>query len=330
METAKLFIKRYTNNTEAYHLYLKGRYCWDKFSEEWIRKSIDYFRQAINLDSRYALAYAGLADDYFRLSATYLRPRDAWPMIILAATRAVEIDADLPEARASMGLVKHYHGHDWAGAEKEYQRAIELSPSSSFIRNRYGRHLLWAGRNEEALAEFERAKESDPLSLLIGLSIASYFYFTGQFERAIQETEKVLELDPNHYPTHMMLGLVHVHDPDVAIREFKLAFNLGRDYLALGEIGYVYAKAGDEARAVRMLDELLQLSQRRYVSPYYEALIYAGLGRTDQAFEALERLYEERDELLIYARVALELEGLRTDPRFGDLYMRAGLAESKA
>jgi DNA-binding SARP family transcriptional activator len=324
--------KRHTDNTEAYHAYLRGRYCWNKRTEEGLRKSIEYFRQAIEMEPTYALAYAGLADAYtvlgsFGISA--LAPREAFPRAKEAAARALEIDETLAEAHASLAFCLESYDWDWAAARREFARAIELKPDCTTAHHWYGlEYLTSVGRLDEAFAEIKRAHELEPLSLSINTDYGFLPYLMRQYDRAIDEYRKALELDQNFVYTHWKLGLAYEQKAmyEEAIAEFQKAVALsGGSPQAVVLLGHAYAVSGRRKEALKVLDELRELSEQRYVSSYRVAAIHLGLGETERAFEWLERAVEEHDAWLVWLKVDPVLDALRPDPRFADLLRRVGL-----
>jgi TolB-like protein/Tfp pilus assembly protein PilF len=323
-EENRLLVKRYTRNAEAYRNYLKGRYFWNKYSEESLRKSVDYFQRAINIDANYALAYAGLADAYFRLSNVYLSPGEALPKARAAALKALEIDHDLAEAHASLGIVKVYYEHDWPGAEAAYQRAIEINPGAALAHQRYGLYLILMRRFDEAIEELKLAQELDPLSLQINVSLGTCWKMMGNYDLALEQLQNTLELDAGYHPTHVELGWVHLRMRNfrAAVAEFKQSFQLEENNLALGLSGYTYAISGEKREAERIFKELKSRSLRIYVSPYNMALICVGLGEKEKAFEWLEKLFDDHSEWLAWLKVLPELDSLRSTPRFIHLLKR--------
>jgi DNA-binding winged helix-turn-helix (wHTH) protein/tetratricopeptide (TPR) repeat protein len=322
--------KRYTENTDAHNLYLKGRYFWNKYAAKWVKKGIEYFQQAIEIDPSYALAYAGVADCYFRLSAVHLPPQEALPKASAAARRAVELDDSLAEAHASLAMIKFWYDYDWPGAEQEFRRALELNSGASLARQRYGEYLMFMERFDEALAELRLAQSLDPLSLWIGVSLSTNLYLMGRDEQAIEQLQKALEMEPHYYPARFCLGMIHLRRGRLAeaVAEFQKARQAEEDSsFALGFIGYAHAVAGRREEAEQVLQTLLAESAAGYVSPYGVALINAGLGERERAFEWLEKLYEGRDEWTLWLRVAPELEGLRADARFASLMERIGFGK---
>src|SRR5215207_9925380 len=193
--------KRWTYNSEAYNLYLRGRYFWNKYSKEWVLKAIEVFKEAIAIDSDYALAYCGLADAYFRLSNIHLPPREVLPKAKEAALRAVEIDPNLAEAHSSLGLVKVYYDYDWSGAEDEFRKALTLNPNLVLAHQRFGSYLTFLGRFEEAIRQYEKALDLDPFSLQINTNIATTYFLRGEYHRAINHLTNTKELEPDYMPT---------------------------------------------------------------------------------------------------------------------------------
>jgi DNA-binding winged helix-turn-helix (wHTH) protein/tetratricopeptide (TPR) repeat protein len=322
--------KRSTHNIEAYNLYLRGRYFWNRYSKEWVLKAIEVFKQALSIDSNYALAYCGLADAYFRLSNVHFAPREVLPKAKEAALRAVEIDENLGEAHSSLGLVKVYYDRDWDGAEREFRKAIRLNPDLVSAHQRFGSYLTFMGRFEETIRQYEIALELDPFSLQINMNLATTYYRRGEYERSLNQLIKTNELEPNYMPTHFVIGSVYVQQGrlEEAIAEFQLIYKMDEEaYLAMGFMGYAHALAGQKAEAETLLNVLQEISQRKYVSPYSMLLIHLALGPQERVFELLEQIYREGNDWLVWLKVSPELRALRGDPRFKDLMRRVGFAE---
>lgn len=323
-------VKQPTKNTEAYHLYLKGRYFWNKYSKEWVLKAIDAFKEAISIDANYALAYCGMADAYFRLSNVYFPPREVLPKAKEAALRAVGIDDNLAEAHSSLGLVRVYYDHDWTGAESEFRRSLELDPNLVSAHQRYGSYLTFRGRFDEAIKHYETALELDAFSLQINMNLATTYYLKGEYERAVNLLNETIELEPNYMPTHFVLACVDIQQNRLAeaIAEFQLIYKLDEEaYLALGFMGYAHALAGELAEAETLLSILQEISFRKYVSPYSMLVIHLALGPKKRVFELLDQLYEECNDWLVWLKVSPELKGLRGDPRFKALLRRVGFLD---
>jgi len=322
--------KRYTENVEAYNLYLRGRYFWTRYTKEWVLKSIECFKQAIDIDSAYALAYTGLADAYFRLSNIHLAPRDVMPKAKEAALRAVAIDDDLAEAHSSLGLVKVYYDLDWRGAQHQFRKSLELNPDLVLAHQRYGSYLAFIGRIEESTKHYEHALELDPFSLQLNMNLATNHYLLGEYDMAIRHLEDTLDLEPDYMPTRFVLGCTYIQQGefDKAISEFQCIYRLDEEaHMALGFMGYAYALAGRRAEAESLLNILTDISLRKHVSPYSMVVVRLGLGQQDQVLEMLERLYEERNEWLVWLKVSPELKELRDHPRFQSLVKRVGFPD---
>jgi TolB-like protein/Tfp pilus assembly protein PilF len=319
--------KRYTANTEAYHLYLKGRHLLTRHTRELSVKALEFFERAIEVDPNYALAYAGIADAYFSLSAVHLPPKTALPLAKAAATKAIEIDDELADAHISMGLVMVWYDHDWTGAGNEYKRAIKLNPGAALAHQRYATYLAFMGRLDESMLELKRAQELDPLSLQTNVNMGTLLSVMHQYERAIQQLKKTLEIDLNYYPAHYALGCAYIQTSNFteAVTEFEQVCRLEEDsHMALGYIGHAYAREGQTDEAERVLEELKGLSKRQYISPYSIALVYIGLEQKDEAFKWLEKTYEDQNDMLVWLKIAPEVDSLRSDPRFADLMSRVG------
>jgi eukaryotic-like serine/threonine-protein kinase len=321
--------KHYTENNEAYQLYLKGRFYWNKRTAEALQKSIEYFNQAIEKDPGFALAYAGLADSYV-VPANRLPPREAMPKAKAAAIRALELDETLAEAHVSLARVLAAYDWDWTSAEREYKRAIELNPRYATAHQWYGGYLSVMGRGDEAIAERKRAQELDPLSLVINFELGSAYYYARDYDRAIEQFQKTLELDQNFGPAHLFLPAAYEQKGmySEAIAEFKNAIPMkggGEPSLSKAGLGHVYAITGRKSDARTVLDELKQTSGKEYLPATSIALIYAGLGEKDQAFVWLDKAYEERAFQMQWIGIEPRWDSLRSDPRFEDLLRRMGL-----
>jgi serine/threonine protein kinase/Tfp pilus assembly protein PilF len=321
--------KKYTVNIEAYKLYLKGRYYWNKMTIESFRKAIDYFQRAIAKDPSYALAYAGLADSYTGLGDAGLSaipPKEAFSSANIAVQKALEIDDNLAEAYASLGHLK-MHDFDWVGAERSFMRAIELNPNYATTYHMCGFYYALMGRHHEAISYLKQALELDPVSLGIITDLGVIFYFAGQYDQAIRQYQKTLEMDPGFIRAYVTLGSAfgqkRMHKE--AIDYFKKAMKLSGDRLKIAALGRAYALAGKKKEALGIIEELEELSQHRYVSPYCMALIYASLNEKDSAIEWLNKAYDKHVSELIYMNVDPYLDNLRMDPRFTILLKKMGL-----
>lgn len=323
--------KRQTESGEAYQAYLKGRYFWNKRTEDGLKKGIEYFEEAIAKDPNYPLPYAGLADSY-ALLGTYgsLPPKTAYPKAKAAAVTALGMDDTLAEAHASLGLVRLEYDWQWREAEKEYKRALNLNPGYATAHQWYAEYLTAMGRSDEAIAEIERAHELDPLSLIINAILGWVFYYAGRHDRAIQQFHKTLELDANFARAHFYLGRTYLQKEmfEQAIGEFQKAIDLSRGSPAMvAGLAHAYAVAGQRGKAIETLDDLKELSRRKYLPPYETALIYAGLGERDQALAWLEKAYEERSSLLVFLKADPRVDSLRSNSRFQELVRRLKFPE---
>lgn len=314
----------------AHEFYLQGRYHWNKRTDEGLHKAIDYFEKAIEKDSGYALAYAGVADCYNILGFySLLPPKETFPKAKTAAARALEIDDAVAEAHASLGFVKLYHDWEWPGAEDEFKRAIQLNPGYATAHHWYAEYLVAREQPDMCITEFKRAHELDPLSLIINAGVAWAFYFARRYDQAAEQCLKTLEMDSNFIPAHLFLGWVYEQKGmyEEAIAEFTKALDLsGGTTEIMAELGHAYALAGQKGAAQKVLDELEKLSGRRYVSPYSVANVHIGLGDKEQAFAWLEKAYREHSHFLALIKIDPRLDSLHCDARFDDLLERVGLA----
>ena len=332
-EEQNLVAKRYTENVEAYQLYLRGRYYWNQRNEESLRRGVDYFQQAIDKDPHFALAYSGMADSYSALGSvgiSALPPREAMVKMKLAAQKALGLDDTLAEAHTSLADAKFRGDWDWSGAEREFKRALELKPNYAEGHQWYSQYLVAMGRYEESIAEGKRAQQLDPVSPGISRSLAFDYYLAHRYDQAIEEYQRALELDPNFFFAHWLLGLAYANRSmfEQAIAESQKAVELsGHGPGALGSLGHVYAASGRRDEAQQVLGELKELAKRRYVSPYSVAAIYALLGDKDAAFEWLEKAYSDGAYGMLFLKSEPAWDGLRSEPRFQDVMRRVGLPQ---
>jgi TolB-like protein/Flp pilus assembly protein TadD len=313
--------KRYTENTEAYVLYLKGRYYWNKRTREGTTKSLEFYDRAISLDPNFALAYAGLADSYYGLSDQYLPPQEVMPKARAAAQKALEIDNDLAEAHVSLGVVLMYYDWDWAGAEKEFTQAVRLNPRYALAHHHYKSFLMRMGRQEEAAREAALAHELDPTSLVIAANLGLPYYYGRDYDKALDYFRAASDMDPNFYFAHLFQGWAYEQKGQFAeaVQEFETCRRLDDSPIIIGSLAHAYAVSGRRAEARALLSELQRTESGRFVDPYYLAVVYAGLGEREQAFEQLDRAYRARDETLTWLKIDPRLDPLRADPRFADL-----------
>jgi TolB-like protein/Tfp pilus assembly protein PilF len=321
--------KRYTEDAEAYRLYLKGRYHWNKRNPEDLQKAVEYFRQALDKDPAYSLAYAGLADTYPYLSFFHLvPPRVAMPKAKAAAAKALEIDDHLAEAHVSLGYVSFTFDGDWSAAGKHFEQALALNPAYSGAHTFYAFYLSSLGRSEEALAVAKRALDRDPASCAVSHSLAVQLYLARQFEQAIEQAHNTLEMDAHFAISYEVLGEAYLskglyREGLLALEQFSALSRSSATSRAL--LGYSHARLGEHSTAVRLIEELDAASQHGFVPAFLFALVYAGLDDQDQAFSWLEKAYEERFYRLAYLKVEALWDPLRSDPRFADLLRRVGI-----
>ncbi len=324
-------IKGSTDNPEAYQLYLKGKFYTNKLSKEGFATGIDYFNQAIAIDPNYALAYSGLAYNYINQIDWFMSPSEAGPKAKEMADRALAIDESDAMAHLSLAIVTHWYEWNWTAAEREYKRAIELSPDNFEPHVYYGWFLAAMGRKDEAIAEAKRAQQADPLSSLASFNIGAVFVFTREWDPAIAALHSANQLDSTYWFGASFLGRAYEHEEKMAeaMSEFQRATGLEKDNSeAWSGLGYAYAVSGKKAEAQKVLEHLKEMSAHGWVAPYNVAIIYVGLGEKDQAFDWLERAYKDRSYYLAeYLPTDERLDGIRSDPRFVDLRRRVGLPQ---
>ncbi|HWP43668.1 MAG TPA: winged helix-turn-helix domain-containing protein [Blastocatellia bacterium] len=325
----KLLTKHHTTNAAAYQQNLKGRYQWNRWTEEGFRKSIEYFKQAIEIEPDYAQAYAGIADTYNALAFySHIPPHEAMPKVKEAAERALHIDDTLAEAHLSLASVLMFYDWQWQAAEREFKKAIELNPSYPMAHQGYGLFLIAMGRFEEAKAAHARALELDPISPLLITTAGFPFYFAGQYDEAIEQYKISLEVEPNFGLTHASLGDAYTHKGmyEEAVLEYERGMVLfGRKVSFLTSLGHVYGLSGNVAAARQILEEIQALAETRYVSPLSIAIVHIGLGEKDAAFDWLQKSFDERSNRLVYLNVQPTFNPIRSDSRFKRLLARVGL-----
>jgi TolB-like protein len=316
-------------DAQAREAYLKGRHFWNKRTEEGLKRSLDYFRRAIEADPTYALAYVGLADAYVILGNwSMMSPAETIPQARTAALKALEIDPQLAEAHAALGWARFAFDRDWNGSEREFKLVIEQNPNYALARHWYAHSLAARGLVEAALEQNQQALELDSLSVPVN-SLRGWLLFCGRhYDDAIEQCRMARELDPYHAAPRGYLSLAYAMRGRFgeAIAEAEEARSRsGHLPMLIAFSGYPYAAAGETARAVSVLRELEEIRRKRYVPSYWVASIHAGLGQVDQAFEWLEAAYQERSDMVGYVSVDPRLDGLRSDPRFAALKKRLGL-----
>jgi TolB-like protein/Tfp pilus assembly protein PilF len=303
----------------AVQAYLKGRFQWEKRTDEGVTKAVELFQQAIGIDPLYALAYAGLADAHVVLANFSLRPsRESAARARAAAKRALEIDPTLAEAYVPLAAIADCHEWQRVEAERLFRRAIELGPNYANAHHWYSDLLISLGRYEEALAEVRLAQDLDPLSMIISTSEGAIHYYAREYERSVESLLRVIDLDPRFAPTWRGLGgsyeMLGLYDEAIAAFEKSRELTGGSTYSVMA-LAHTYARMGDRARALSIVEELRRDAPRRYVSPYSMAAVHAALGEKDAAFECLDRSLEERDRALVWLAVSPRFDPLRGDPR---------------
>ncbi len=317
--------KRYTDNNEAYQLYLKGRFHFARRSEADILRSIDLFRQAIKLDPDFALAHVGVAEAYSVMpSYPYMAPKEAMPQAKIAIAKALEIDPELPEAHTTSAVIAATYDWDWEKAEVEFKRSIELDPDIATTHHRYSWVFLSPmGRHEEAIAEMKKAMELEPLSLIQGANFAAVYMYANQFDLAVEQGRKTYELDPVFVTGKSWLchsyNAKGMYGESLAISENEPNFRLGV------QLAYAYAKTGRKQQAQELIDKFKELEKSTYVVNYWLAVSYAALGEKDAAFAELEKSFQARDWFLPRLKTDPFLEPLKADPRFDELLKRLNL-----
>jgi tetratricopeptide (TPR) repeat protein len=321
--------RNYSPDSEAYRLYLQGRYNWNKRTVEGLQQGIEYFGQAIQRDQDYGLAYAGLADCYLLLNVYNVTSADdSYPKAEAAANRALSINSNLAEAHTALAFVTYRYHLKWAEAEQHFQRAIALNPSYATAHQWYASMLAATGRLNEAVAEAKTAHELEPFSLTIYSDYIRDLYYAGQLDQAHSEALKLREMDRNFARANYELGLVLEEQGkfDEAITEFRTALKSApNNAAALTALGHAQALAGKKSDAEKVIARLQELSKQEYVSPFQSAVVYAALGDSTKAFELLEKSRQERFNWLPFLRVDPVLKNLRMDPRFEQLSKSLGL-----
>ncbi len=327
--------KKFTNNLEAYDLYLRGRYYWNKRLPDKLKMGIEYFKQAIAKDSNYALAYAGLADSYTILGNYNLfPPQQTYPEAKTAALKALSIDPNLAEAHASLGFAIMNYDWDWAAAERELKRAIEINPNYATAHSWYAFLLTVTGRFEEAALPRKKAMELGPRSPVINTDVGLTLYFARRYDEAIERFDKALEIDPAFGLAYVPKGGAYVQKKmyKKAIEEYQnftvgLAFAHLSHPIPIAALGHVYAVSGRTYDALAMLDYVKEMSDSQYVAPYWMGVLSIGLGKKEQALRWLEKAYEGRDGSMVFLKVDPVFDSIRSDPRFTALLNRMGLKQ---
>jgi eukaryotic-like serine/threonine-protein kinase len=325
----KQLTKRYTENAEAYRIYLKGRHHWNRWTEEGFYKAIEYFQQAIENDRSYALAYAGLADCYVLLGwNSYLPPKEAFPKGKAAANAALQLDPDLAEAHTPLAALLWLHDWQWDQAQTEFKRSLELGPKYPTANHWYAEYTMTMGRHAEAMVRIRNSQDLDPLSLIINVSVAWSLYFARRYDEAIEQLRRTVDLDPNYPVTYWILGLLlrKTGCYELAIAESEKGVKLsGGSPLMRAALAHTLGAAGRTKEAIQLLDDLTSLAKQKYVAPYFFAGIHVGLGENERALECLEKSYEEHSHWLIYLHLDPSMDALRGSSGFQSLLRRVGL-----
>jgi eukaryotic-like serine/threonine-protein kinase len=325
----KQLTKRPTENAQAYQLYLKGRHHWNRWTEEGFYKAIEYFRQAVEIDPSYSLAYAGLSDSYVLLGwNSYLPPKEAFPKGQAAAKTALQLDLDLAEAHTPLAALLWLHDWQWEEAQTEFNRSLELGPNYATANHWYAEFLMTMGQHGEALTRMKKGLDLDPLSLIINVAVGWALYFARRYDAAIEQLRRTVDLDPNYPVTYWILGLLlrKTGSYELAITEGEKAVKLsGGSPLMRAALAHTLGTAGRKKEALQMLDDLTRLAKQKYVAPYFFAGIYIGLGENDRAIEYLEKCYQEHSHWLIYLHIDPSMDVLRDNQGFQGLLRRVGL-----
>lgn len=320
--------RQYTENTEAYELYLKGRYHLNRLTDDGFLKGLEYFQKAVDKDPDFALAHVGVAESYNDLAGFNVRPpSEMYPKAKSAVLTAVKMDNRIPEAHAVLAIIKLAHDWDWTGAEQEFKRALELSPTNSDAHQQYSFYLTCMGRFDEALAEAKRAEETDPVSLVKISATGQVLIVARRYDDGIGKIRNALEMEPNFGFAHWLLGLAYMYkgDYDRAIPAFQKSIPLSGDSPdEPASLAIAYARSGKLTEARKILNELKQQSKRMYVSPSVFASLYLALGESDQAFAWFDKAFDDRDNMMILLKVEPYFDPFRSDPRFTKLLERVG------
>ncbi|MCA1576267.1 MAG: protein kinase [Acidobacteria bacterium] len=320
--------RKHTPPPEAYQAYLKGRYYFFQQKAESYQRAIDSFSQAVEVDPDYAQAYAGLASVYNQISSTYMPATEAMSKSKAAVQKALALDSSLPEAHVALAEVYWWGDWNFDAAEREFKRAVELSPNEPTIQVEYANFLARLGRKDEAMRFANRALQLDPVSPFVNANLGSILYVTRQYERLPDHANKMLELDPNSRSAHGWLGFTYLQKRqyDQAIAAYQKSVDMTNGE-GLSQLGYAYGLAGRRTEALKALSDLQSISHGRYATPDRVARIYVGLGDKDRAFEWLHQAYAERSDYLTRLKADPTLDSLRPDPRFQELLKKIGLPQ---
>jgi tetratricopeptide (TPR) repeat protein len=323
--------KNYTANSQAYQLYLKGRFYWNRRTRESLKQAVEFYKQAIEKDPVYALAYTGLADTFVLFPMySVASPRESMPQARAAALKALEIDDSLAEAHAALGLYLSNYAWDQAASEKQLRRAIELKPNYPTAHQWLGNGpLLTTQRFDEALAAGRRAEELDPLSVIISADTSYNLLFARRYDEVVAQCQRTLALDPNFYLAHYLLGWAYYGKGMYreAVSEHRKSLELNEDPFVKSLLALALSKSGGRAEAIKLRDELISESTRRYLPNYHLAIANIAVGERDEAFALLEKDIAERGSQCPAFATDPLLDDLRDDPRFADVVRRVALAK---
>lgn len=320
--------KRYTDNVEAYQLYLKGR-LWNRRTADGFKSAIGYFKKAIELDADYAVAYSGLTD-YHVLLAFYeaLPPQIAAEKSKAFAVKAIELDNTLAETHASYGVTLGAFDWNWADARKEYKRAIEINPNYLAAHGYYALNLMVQGRHEEALEKAARCLEIDSLLPIANANLAWFYYLSRQYEKAEEQARLTIEIEPNHFTAHWVLGITHAEQKRfgeaIASLQNAVTISSNRPFV-IAELGRVFALAKKKTQARKILNGLEAAAKEHYISPLNRAKIHLGLGETEKVYEWLEKGLAERSMRMPYFFIDPQIDSLRKDERFLRIKKKMGI-----
>jgi len=327
-ENARGITKHYTENNEAYQLYLKGRFYWNKRTVDGLKQAATYYQQAIEKDPGFALAYSGLADTYALFSAySVASPKESMPEAKAAAMKAIELDSSLAEPHATFGV--YYSGYEYnlKAAEDELKRAVQLNPNYPTGYHWLALTLVPLGKDDEAIATARRAEQLDPLSAIISADTAFDFFLLHRFDEAIAQAQHTLQIDPNFYYAHYLMGKAYNQKRmyKEALAELRKAVELSPDPIVRATLAQSLVLSGQRAEATKLIDELKSESTRRYIPNYFLATTYLALGDRDTALTMLEKDLDEHCIYLQWIALDPELDGLRNDPRFAALVQKVGV-----
>ena len=327
----ELLQKRYTKSTEAYELYLKGRYHLNRLTDDGFLKGLEYFQQVLEKDPNFALAHIGIAESYNDLAGFNVRPpKEMYPKAKSAALKALELDDSLAQAHTALATAIMAYDWGWSGAESEFKRAVEISPSDSDTHYYYSFYLAFIGQFDKSIAEMKKAQDLDPVSLVKLTGLGQVLIMARRYDESIEQCRKALEMDPNLGFAHWLLGLAYTYKGsyEAAILALQKSIPLSGDSPdEPASLAHAYALSGNNTEARKILEELKQQAKRKYISPGTMADLYGLLGDKTQAFALLDKAYEERDNMVVLLKVDPMFDHLRSDQQFSDLLRRVGFPQ---